>query len=117
MKKVSLIFVASIGTILKYRFNYMSGYRKLWDAKKKVMAMVFGDWVKSYALLLKWLRAVEEFNLNSWIKFISTPTDHPSCAIFNRVFWAFAPSIEGFKYYRLMISIDATFLYKSIERR
>ena len=45
------------------------------------------------------------------MKFIGTPTDHLICAIFNRVFWAFAPSIEGFKHYRLVISIDATLLY------
>ena len=33
------------------------------------------------------------------------------CAIFERVFWAFGPSIEGFQHCRLVISIDGTFLY------
>lgn len=36
---------------------------------------------------------------------------NPSQEIFNRVFWAFGASIEGFKYCRPVISIDGTFLY------
>ena len=35
----------------------------------------------------------------------------PGCAIFERVFWAFGPSIEGFQHYRPAICIDGTFLY------
>ena len=35
----------------------------------------------------------------------------PGCAIFERVFWAFGPSIEGFQHCRPVISIDGTFLY------
>ena len=31
--------------------------------------------------------------------------------MFYRVFWAFSPFIEGFKYCRPIISIDATHLY------
>ena len=31
---------------------------------------------------------------------------------FRRVFWAFAPSIEGFKHCRPIMSIDATHLYE-----
>ncbi|XP_030942143.1 uncharacterized protein LOC115967226 [Quercus lobata] len=35
----------------------------------------------------------------------------PGCAIFERVFWTFGPSIEGFQHCRPVISIDGTFLY------
>ena len=35
----------------------------------------------------------------------------PGYAIFERVFWAFGPSIEGFQHCRPVISIDRTFLY------
>ena len=35
----------------------------------------------------------------------------PGCAIFERVFWVFGPSIEGFQHCRPVISIDGTFLY------
>ena len=33
------------------------------------------------------------------------------CVIFEKVFWAFGPSIECFQHYRPVISIDGTFLY------
>ena len=33
------------------------------------------------------------------------------CAIFERVFWAFGPLIEGFQHCRPVINIDGTFLY------
>ena len=46
------------------------------------------------------------------MKFISNPTGHPICAAFDHTFWSFAPFIEGFKYCRPVISIDATFLYE-----
>ena len=32
--------------------------------------------------------------------------------VFQRVFWAFHPSIEGFNHYRPILSIDGTHLYK-----
>ena len=50
------------------------------------MTLIYEDWDKSYDLLSKWLRAVEEFNPDSWIKFISTPIDHSACAIFDHIF-------------------------------
>ena len=39
------------------------------------------------------------------------PATVPSYAIFERVFWAFGPSIDGFQHCRPMISIDGTFPY------
>ena len=64
----------------------MPGYRKLWEAKQKAMALVYGDWDKSYDLLPKWLSAVQEFNPDFWMKFISNPTGHPTCAAFDYAF-------------------------------
>ncbi|XP_073105614.1 protein FAR1-RELATED SEQUENCE 4-like [Elaeis guineensis] len=101
----------------KNRFNYIADYRKLLEVKQKAMVLVYENWDKSYDLLPKWLRAVEEFNPGSWVKFINTPTDHPSFAIFDHVFWAFALLIEGFKHCRPVISIDATFLYEKYREK
>ena len=36
----------------------------------------------------------------------------PNTEIFQRVFWSFKPSIEGFEHCRPLISIDGTHLYK-----
>ena len=53
IKEVPMIFIIGIGAAVKNRFNYMSDYRKLWEAKQKAMALVYGDWDKSYDLLPK----------------------------------------------------------------
>ena len=36
----------------------------------------------------------------------------PNTKIFQRVFWSFKPSIEGFKHCRPVLSIDDTHLYE-----
>ena len=43
VKKVSTIFITSISAVIKNRFNYTASYRKLWEAKQKAMALVYGD--------------------------------------------------------------------------
>ena len=111
VKEIPTIAIAGLGAVIKNKYNYTPSYRKLWDAKQKAIAMLFGDWDMSYQLLPKWLHAVQTFNPGTWVKFIGTPTGIPNCAQFDRVFWAFAPSIEGFKHCRPVISIDATFMY------
>ena len=40
------------------------------------------------------------------------PRNNPNEENFQRVFWAFAPSIKGFTHYRLVLSIDGTHLYE-----
>ena len=79
--------------------------------------MTYGDWDKSYDLLSKWLRVVQEFNPSSWVKFISTSIGYPPLAAFDCAFWVVAPSIEGFKHCRSIISIDATFMYKKYQEK
>ena len=39
------------------------------------------------------------------------PGNNPNEEIFQRVFWAFAPSIKGFTHYQPVLSIDETHLY------
>ena len=86
VREVPSIPILGLGAVIKNRFNYTLIYVKLCDAKQKAIAMVFGDWDKSYKLLPKWLHAVEEFNLGSWTKIINTPIGHPNYAQFDHVF-------------------------------
>ena len=39
------------------------------------------------------------------------PRNNPNEEIFQHVFWAFTPSIQGFTHYRPILSIDGTHLY------
>ena len=57
------------------------------------------------------MKALTDSNSGSKVIWRTLPATMPSCAIFNRVFWAFGPSIEGFQHCRPVISIDGTFLY------
>lgn len=66
--------------------------------KVKVMAMVYRDWDKPYDLLLKWLHAIEEYNPDFLVKFISIPTGYPTYVAFDHIIWIFALLIKGFKY-------------------
>ena len=79
--------------------------------KEKSIGRAFGDWDKSYELLPKWLKAFTDSNSGSRVIWKTIPTTMPSCVIFERVFWAFGPSIEVFQHCRPVISIDGTFLY------
>ena len=53
IKEMLIISIADIGVIIKNRFNYTISYRKLWEAKQKVMTLTYEDWDKSYDLLPK----------------------------------------------------------------
>ena len=86
VKEMPIIFITDIGTIIKNRFNYTASYRKLQEAKQKAMALIYGDWDKSYDLLPKWLRAIQKFNSGSWVKFISTSTGYPPLVVFDCAF-------------------------------
>ena len=112
VREVLTILIFALGVVIKNRFNYIPTYRKLWDAKQKAIVIVFGDQDKSYKILPKWLHAIEEFNIGCRAKFTNNPIDHPTYALFDRLFCALAPLIERFKYCQLVISIDATFLYE-----
>ena len=72
---------------------------------------IFGDWESSYEILPQYLEALKSSNLGT---VTATYFDHMSYRMvqFRRVFWAFGPSIEGFTYYRPILSIDDTHLYE-----
>ena len=80
-------------------------------AKRKAMTRLFDDWYKSYAELPRFFLALEQSN--PWCIMYSkmVPGNNPNEEIFQRVFWAFAPSIKGFTHYQPVLSIDETHLY------
>lgn len=43
IKKVSIIFITSIGVVIKNGFNFMPKYRKLWNMKPKAIAILYED--------------------------------------------------------------------------
>ncbi|XP_061358519.1 uncharacterized protein LOC133302718 [Gastrolobium bilobum] len=99
-------------------YGYNITYKKAWKAKMKGIVKLFGDWEKSYALLLNWLTYMTQCNVGSVFKL-----DTDQCfdehrvytdkVVFHRVFfWIFYQCIEAFKYCKPIIQIDGTHLYR-----
>ncbi|XP_074306553.1 uncharacterized protein LOC141641805 [Silene latifolia] len=103
--------VLSIIELIKDKFHYTITYKRAWFAKQKAIANIFGDWENSYEELPKFMQALKESNPGNVVHWCLIPTSDPSVHIFQRVFWAFRPSIEGFNHCRPVISIDGTHLY------
>ncbi|XP_020262206.1 uncharacterized protein LOC109838151 [Asparagus officinalis] len=90
--------------------NLDVSYHKCWNARRKAMIKIFGDWDKSYEILPHYLEALKRENPGTVYEVSSDPVDGGERR-FTGVFWAFGPCIEGFRYCRPLLSIDGTHLY------
>ncbi|CAH9112065.1 unnamed protein product [Cuscuta epithymum] len=102
--------VQTIIELLKEKYGYRVSCRRTWLGKQRVINEIFGGWEKSYSELSYFMAALQHFNMGK----LCTGT-HPlqvplSVSIFI-VFWAFKPSIHGFKHCRPILTIDGTHLY------
>ncbi|XP_023898886.2 uncharacterized protein LOC112010734 [Quercus suber] len=84
---------------------------KVWDAKQKAVAAIYGDFKESYAELPHFLAGLTDASPGTQYKLIVDDNYERGTCTFNSVFWAFRPCIVGFKQCRPVISIDATHLY------
>ncbi|CAH9097342.1 unnamed protein product [Cuscuta epithymum] len=104
------ITVAALIETSKEKFSYDVSYKKMWNAKQKAIHTVFGDWDKSYKTLPKFVAALEKCN-DMIVVWQFEKLHDQNMGTFQRIFWAFPQSVEGFKYCRPVISIDGTHLY------
>ncbi|KAL6342251.1 hypothetical protein AAG906_006874 [Vitis piasezkii] len=54
--------IATLHQIVKDKFGYDVHYRRIWEAKRKTMLRVFGDWDESYQALSKWMNILKLTN-------------------------------------------------------
>ena len=80
-------------------------------AKNKAITKVFRDWDKSFKELPRYLQALMQSNGGTVVQWEVQPTMDPARVMFQRIFWAFGPSIKGFPHCRPLVSIDSTHLY------
>ncbi|XP_020675825.1 uncharacterized protein LOC110094834 [Dendrobium catenatum] len=78
---------------------------KAWDARRKEIKVVFGSWEESYRTLNLFMDAVASAMPGTVYRIQSTQTNR-----FQRLFWAFGPSITGWNYCRPVLCLDGTFL-------
>ncbi|XP_056688052.1 uncharacterized protein [Spinacia oleracea] len=96
---------------VKDKFQYTITYKRAWSTKQMAIASIFCDWEKSYKELSNYMQALKESNPGTVVEPCTLPSKNPSFHIFLIVFWAFKPSIDGFKHCRPLITIDGIHLY------
>ena len=97
---------------MKDKFGYKVHYKTIWEANRKIIIRISGDWDEFYQALPRWMNIVKPTNLGTKVVWkISILAGCNGNVRFMRVFWAFGACVEGFKQCRLVIQIYGTFLY------
>ena len=104
--------------MIETKYNgHEPSYYKVWDAKQKAIRKMFGNWEESYQWLQKLLMAYIDQDPTTQVFYCTTPTDEDDTILLHYVFWSFGPCISGFKYCKLVISIDGTHLYGKYQEK
>ncbi|KAL6314595.1 hypothetical protein AAG906_026935 [Vitis piasezkii] len=111
VKAEMTVTIGAIQAVVAEQFGYQISYQKAMKAKRKAMTRLFGDWYKSYAELPRFFPCLRAVKSGCIMYSKTVPGNNPNEEIFQRVFWAFAPSITGFAHCRPVLSIDGTHLY------
>ena len=93
------------------KWGYQISYKKALDVKHKEIRQLFGDFFQSYTELPRLFLAIEQANLGCIVIWKTIEINMPNTEIFQRVFWSFKPSIEGFEHCHPVMSIDGAHLY------
>ncbi|XP_057533383.1 uncharacterized protein LOC130811201 [Amaranthus tricolor] len=111
------IKVSMVQQMVKDRFGIKVTYKLAWYAKQQALQSIYGSWEDSYSLLPRFLKAMQHSNPGTVVEWFFKEDNDVSLSVrsntrtFQRVFWAFKPSIEGFKHCKPLIAIDGTHLY------
>ncbi|XP_057746670.1 uncharacterized protein LOC130965931 [Arachis stenosperma] len=97
-------------------YGFRPSYRKIWLAKQKAMAQIYGDWEESYGDLSHWIIGVTSTMdgtvalLKIYPVRVGDQVDE-SRVFFHRMFWTFPSCIEAFRHCKSLVIIDGTHLY------
>ncbi|XP_021761761.1 uncharacterized protein LOC110726589 [Chenopodium quinoa] len=104
--------VEFIQDLISNKFHFDVPYRKASYAKQKAIAAIFWDWESSYNILPFFMQALQESNPGTVVlwkyKAIAEGIYYSNMEVFERVFWAFKPCIDGFKHCMPILSISGT---------
>ncbi|XP_015963421.1 uncharacterized protein LOC107487317 [Arachis duranensis] len=97
-------------------YHFKLSYRKVWMAKQKVIAQIYGDWEESYNKVLKLLQAMQSYFSSTICDLCVKPfyDGHflvRDYSMFDKVFWSFPLCVEAFKHCKPFVSVDGTHLY------
>ncbi|XP_020970082.1 uncharacterized protein LOC110268336 [Arachis ipaensis] len=97
-------------------YGYKVSYKKVWHAKQKAIARIYGDWDESYDQLRRYLSALQAFvpgtivDLQTLPYYVGNTLDRGS-VMFHQVFWSFPSCVEAFRHCKPLVSVDRTHLY------
>ncbi|XP_020987415.1 uncharacterized protein LOC110275593 [Arachis duranensis] len=82
-------------------FGFRPTYKKVWMAKQKDVAQIYGDWDNSYNELPRWVLGLQITMPESVAMLRTSPVRvggqlDDSTAYFHRLFWTFQPCVEAF---------------------
>ncbi|KAL4315053.1 hypothetical protein AHAS_Ahas15G0146600 [Arachis hypogaea] len=97
-------------------YGYKVSYKKVWLAKQKAIARIYGDWDDSYNQLQRYFNALQTFVPGTIVDLQTRPyyadnTLDRESVMFHQVFWSFLSCVEAFKHCKLLVSVDGTHLY------
>ncbi|KAH0744837.1 hypothetical protein KY290_032830 [Solanum tuberosum] len=111
------ISIKDIQVNIKRLYKFMPSERKASRGRKRALEMVFGDFESSFKALPRYMAALQCFNPGTIVEWEHQSTTMQGYHIFKYLFWAFKPSVNGFKSCRPVISIDSTDLYGKYEMK
>jgi hypothetical protein len=68
------------------QFGHKISYYKVWDAKQKAIANIYGDWGESYQLLPKFMKALIDSNPGTNVEWETYWSADTGSAVFESVF-------------------------------
>ncbi|XP_015970751.1 uncharacterized protein LOC107494208 [Arachis duranensis] len=97
-------------------YHFKLSYRKVWMAKQKAVAQIFGDWEESYNKVSKLLQALQSCVFGTICDLRVKPFYGGHLLVrdynmFDKVFWYFPSCVEAFKHCKPFVSVDGTHLY------
>ncbi|XP_021714953.1 uncharacterized protein LOC110682910 [Chenopodium quinoa] len=115
MRKDPSLKVEFIQELISKQFHFDVPYRRAWYAKEKAIAEISGDRESSYGRLPHFMQALQQSNPGTCVvwkhKALVDGVYYSNMEVFERVFLAFGPCIDGFKHCMPVICIDGTHLY------
>ncbi|XP_025678871.1 uncharacterized protein [Arachis hypogaea] len=110
------VSISVLQSVVHHIYHFKPSYRKIWMAKQKAIAKIYGDWEESYNRILALLQALQECLTGTIHECIVVPYYNVNMidgewSQFDTVFWTFPPCSEAFKHCKPFVSVDETHLY------
>ncbi|XP_025611796.1 uncharacterized protein [Arachis hypogaea] len=96
-------------------YGYKVSYKKVWHAKQKAIAKIYGDREESYDQLEDISTHCTIVDLQTRPNYVGNTLDRHS-VIFHQVFWSFPSCVEAFKHCVPLVSVVGIHLYGKYAR-